>query len=167
MPLAHTPSATARSAAGSSSAGPPTSGASWSANPARAVASPSDGSSHGSNRGHLHPGTEHVALDAGSPPTRRPVGHPPQQDGPGHRPQSTQPALPPDPPETSYQASFWSRHVAQISHDGRQFRHGVFPPQLPLMSGVGIYPTLLVTTMDSAASSAWTRRTGGSWCLNA
>ena len=69
-------------------------------------------------------------------------------------------------PETSYQASFWSRHVAQISHDGRQFRHGVFPPQLPLMSGVGIYPTLLVTTMDSAASSAWTRRTGGNWRLN-
>ena len=34
-------------------------------------------------------------------------------------------------PETSYQASFWSRHVAQISYDGRQFRHGVFPPQLP------------------------------------
>ena len=99
MPLAPTPSATARSAAGSSSAGPPTSGASWSANPARAVASPSDGS-HGSNRGHLPPGTEHVALDAGSPPTRRPVGHPPQQDGPGHRPQSTQPALPPDPPDT-------------------------------------------------------------------
>ena len=99
MPLAPTPSATARSAAGSSSAGPPTSGASWSANPARAVASPSDGS-HGSNRGHLHPGTEHVALDAGSPPTRRPVSHPPQQDGPGHRPQSTQPALPPDPPDT-------------------------------------------------------------------
>ena len=67
-------------------------------------------------------------------------------------------------PETSYQASFWSCHVAQISHDGRQFRHGVVPPQLPLMSGVGIYPTLLVTTMDSAASSAWTLRTGGS-CL--
>ena len=46
-------------------------------------------------------------------------------------------------PETSYQASFWSRHVAQISHD-----------------------TLLVTTMDSAASSAWTRRTGGSWLFD-
>ena len=83
-PLAPTPSATAPSAAASSSAGQPTSGASWLANPARAVASPGDGS-HGSNRGHLHPGTEDVPLDAGGPPTRRPVGHPPQQDGPGHR----------------------------------------------------------------------------------
>ena len=30
-----------------------------------------------------------------------------------------------------------------------------------LMSGVSIYPTLLVTTITIAASSAWTRRTNG------
>ena len=35
------------------------------------------------------------------------------------------------------------------------------------MSGVGIYPTLLDTTITIAASSAWTRRTGGNWRLNA
>ena len=35
-----------------------------------------------------------------------------------------------------------------------------------LMSGVGIYPTLLDTTIDSAASSAWTRRTGGNWLFD-
>ena len=65
---------------------------------------------------------------------------------------------------------------------------GSFPPQLPPgtrgggtggwnfqdclspqnhMSGVGIYPTLLDTTITIAASSAWTRRTGGNWRLNA
>ena len=36
----------------------------------------------------------------------------------------------------------------------------------PVMSGVGIYPTLLVTTITIAASSAWTLRTGGNWRLN-
>ena len=30
-----------------------------------------------------------------------------------------------------------------------------------IMSGVGIYPTLLVTTITIAASSAWTLRTNG------
>ena len=33
--------------------------------------------------------------------------------------------------ETSHLASPGSSHVTQISHDGRQFRHRVFPPQLP------------------------------------
>ena len=33
------------------------------------------------------------------------------------------------------------------------------------MSGSGIYPTLLDTTMDMAASSAWTLRTGGNFLL--
>ena len=36
-----------------------------------------------------------------------------------------------------------------------------------IMSGVSIYPTLLVTTITIAASSAWTRRTNGTCLLNA
>ena len=36
-----------------------------------------------------------------------------------------------------------------------------------IMSGVGIYPTLLDTTITIAGSSAWTRRTNGTCRLNA
>ena len=43
---------------------------------------------------------------------------------------------------------------------------GTLPQNFHLMSGVGIYPTLLVTTITIAASSAWTRRTGGNCLLN-
>ena len=40
------------------------------------------------------------------------------------------------------------------------------PQNFHLMSGVGIYPTLLVTTITIAASSAWTLRTGGTWLFD-